>query len=620
MTPSRFCARVRAVTMVPPGVLTILLGARFVPAAAQTPRQATVSVTAALVADQLQVRPVPLHQLELLRIPDTAVTVAFRTGLDGKVRQGIAPGRYRLRSVAPIELLGKSYRWDLPLTVNRGQVLELELTNANAIVDSVKLAPRAAAREIAPEIAVYNKVKRGVVRVEAGLGHGSGFFIDTLGGLVVTNDHVVAGERAVSVALDTNRRVAAQVVVRDHDADLALLRLGALACDDCPHLRMAKPDSSGAIVVSGERIIAVGFPLSQQSSVTSGIVSSVRERAIISDVNINHGNSGGPLLNLGGEVVGVNTFLAPGGNGPGVSGSILISQLAPLLKRAADTLAILPAAKLTFLPNLSGPPYPITELRAAAESVPADAYDEVQEYKAGNFILTFSTPVANFVYSKKYENEVAKDRRKREARAGLSEEERYSEVGEVRDWIDYVGNLTNPAVSVNVVPKQGETFGSLLGRALTTAGGYRPGRAKFVFKGDVQDVEWYRNGELVNPVVGGRAPQRVYESNAWVEMKDVAYRGLYIFDPATFGPDSAGAPPSIVAHISDLKHLDDRNWVELPGEVVARVWNDFGPYYRHVRSERAFVPADPLRFKSGLDSLCARMHCETEENKPRAPF
>src|SRR2546425_11811693 len=102
---------------------------------------------------------------------------------------------------------------------------------------------------------------------------------------------------------------------------------------------MAKPDSTGAIVVSGERIIAVGFPLSQQSSVTSGIVSSVRERAIISDVNINHGNSGGPLLSLPVDVVGVNTFIDRGGSVSGVSGSILISQLAPLIDVGADALS-----------------------------------------------------------------------------------------------------------------------------------------------------------------------------------------------------------------------------------------------------------------------------------------
>src|SRR5437660_2236181 len=160
-------------------------------------------------------------------VGDTAVAIPFRTGLDGKARRTIAPGSYRLRSAVPAQLLGKTYRWDLPITVGRGQTLEVELTNVNAVVDSVRVVPRVAAREIAPEIAVYNQVKRGVVRVEAGLGHGSGFFIDTLGGLGVTNDHVVAGERAVSGALEASRRVAGQGGVRGHDIDVALLRPAA---------------------------------------------------------------------------------------------------------------------------------------------------------------------------------------------------------------------------------------------------------------------------------------------------------------------------------------------------------------------------------------------------------
>ena len=118
------------------------------------------------------------------------------------------------------------------------------------------------------------------------------------------------------------------------------------------------------------------------------------------------------------------------------------------------------------------------------------------------------------MYAKKYEDEVAKDRRKREARAGLTEEERYSEVGTLRDWTDYVGEQTKAAVSVEIAPRQGETFWSGLGRALSASQGYVPGRAKYVFKGDLQDAQWYRNGEPVDPVIGGRTPQRVYVQNA----------------------------------------------------------------------------------------------------------
>jgi hypothetical protein len=93
-------------------------------------------------------------------------------------------------------------------------------------------------------------------------------------------------------------------------------------------------------------------------------------------------------------------------------------------------------------------------------------------------------------------------------------------------------------------------LGRWLLRGLTALNGQVPGQAKYVFNGDLQDVQLLRNVEVVTPVAGGRTSQRVYVDNAWVVMKDVAYLGLYVFAPEVFAPDSSGAPPSIVAHIS----------------------------------------------------------------------
>src|SRR5689334_9071077 len=141
-------------------VVTLLSAGYLVRATGQTRQQATITITAALLAEELQVRPVALHQLLLLRATDTTQVTPLRTGLDGKVKQTVAPGSYRLRSVTPVQLLGKSYRWDVSVTVLRGRVLDVELTNVNAIVDTIA-APKVAVREVAPEIAVYERVKRG---------------------------------------------------------------------------------------------------------------------------------------------------------------------------------------------------------------------------------------------------------------------------------------------------------------------------------------------------------------------------------------------------------------------------------------------------------------------------
>ncbi len=116
-----------------------------------------------------------------------------------------------------------------------------------------------------------------------------------------TNDHVVQPGQPLTVMVDSATRVRAQVLSRDEDADLAVLRVHPDVCRDCPSLALAPFDTSQSAVVPGDHVVAIGYPLSQRSTVTSGIVSSLRERAIMADINLNPGNSGGPLLDMRGR-------------------------------------------------------------------------------------------------------------------------------------------------------------------------------------------------------------------------------------------------------------------------------------------------------------------------------
>jgi len=361
------------------------------------------------------------------------------------------------------------------------------------------------------------------------------------------------------------------------------------------------------LVVPGERVVAIGFPLHQRSTLTSGIVSAIREHAIISDVNINEGNSGGPLVNMQGDVVGINTFgLTSSKGGPGLGGSILISQSQPVLDSALHVMSRRSPPDPISLPTLSTQVYPLALLRASAESASFEDYAKFEQLRVGDFLISTSTTLSKLVAFRETEETVAQDRREREARAGLTEEQRYSEFAEFHDWMENVGDLLAPAVTIEVTPRAGETSGSSWGRALSAFAGTVQGRAKFEFKGDVQAVRWYRNGEPLMPVLGGRTPQVAYENNQWVVMNDVAYRGIYIFSPEAFAPDSNGAPPSIVYQIDDLKHYDRFILRELPADLVARIWNDFQAYYRAVRPEARFTTADAEKFNSNFERLCSR--------------
>ncbi len=148
------------------------------------------------------------------------------------------------------------------------------------------------------------------------IAQGSGFIV-TADGYILTNNHLVGQTEKVSVKLSDGRTVDAKVIGADADSDVAVIKVEA---EGLPFLELA--DSAGLEV--GEWVIAIGNPFGLSHTVTAGIVSAKGrsslgvanyEDFIQTDAAINFGNSGGPLLNLDGKVVGINTaIIGPGGN------------------------------------------------------------------------------------------------------------------------------------------------------------------------------------------------------------------------------------------------------------------------------------------------------------------
>jgi len=141
---------------------------------------------------------------------------------------------------------------------------------------------------------------------------GSGFVIDKAGH-IVTNYHVVQGASRVEVSFSNNERLPATIVGRDPSTDVAVLQVKA-------HSRAFDPLVLGNsdLVQVGDAVVAIGNPLGEDRSITSGIVSALQrqivapngapiDHVIQTDAALNHGNSGGPLLNARGQVIGVNS-------------------------------------------------------------------------------------------------------------------------------------------------------------------------------------------------------------------------------------------------------------------------------------------------------------------------
>jgi S1-C subfamily serine protease len=178
-----------------------------------------------------------------------------------------------------------------------------------------------------------------VVRIETSVGVGSGFIVDK-GGYIMTNYHVISdaggqgGSPQIQVTTNDGAEYKASVVGTDPSADLALLKIDA---NDLATLDIGTLEN----VSVGDQVVAIGYALDIGSSgndpggdaptVTEGIVSA-KDRAIDegsailgaiqTDAAINHGNSGGPLLNMQGLVIGINTAIAPNQENGGVSPGI----------------------------------------------------------------------------------------------------------------------------------------------------------------------------------------------------------------------------------------------------------------------------------------------------------
>ena len=147
---------------------------------------------------------------------------------------------------------------------------------------------------------------------------GSGFIIDK-DGYIVTNNHVIDNADKIVVILNDEKEFEAQIVGRDKNTDLALIKIELN--HNLPVLRFGDSDA----LKVGQWVVAIGNPFGLEQTVTAGIVSA-KGRVIGSgpyddfiqtDASINPGNSGGPLLNMKGEVIGINTAIVAGGQGIG---------------------------------------------------------------------------------------------------------------------------------------------------------------------------------------------------------------------------------------------------------------------------------------------------------------
>lgn len=162
---------------------------------------------------------------------------------------------------------------------------------------------------------IINDSINSVVSVRTDVAQGTGFIINK-DGYVVTNAHVLAGGKVIQVVLYNNNVLPAELVGYDPTLDIALLRIHGVY----KKLELADSDK----IIPGEKVVAIGNPLGLQFSVSEGIISAIHRPGLTNkniyiqtDASLNPGNSGGPLIDKEGKVIGINNFKIKNGENLG---------------------------------------------------------------------------------------------------------------------------------------------------------------------------------------------------------------------------------------------------------------------------------------------------------------
>jgi putative serine protease PepD len=191
---------------------------------------------------------------------------------------------------------------------------------------------------------IYRRARQGAVDIQVttsgGRAEGSGFVIDSRGD-IVTNNHVVDGAKSIEVRFADGTHATASVVGTDPSSDLAVIRVSGVDSAELQPLSLG--DSSKAAV--GDGVVAIGSPYGLEGSVTVGVISALDRSiqapnhftiagAIQTDASINHGNSGGPLLDSSGRVIGVNSQIeSDSGDNSGVGFAVPSNTVQRVVKQ-----------------------------------------------------------------------------------------------------------------------------------------------------------------------------------------------------------------------------------------------------------------------------------------------
>jgi len=544
-------------------VVAIALAASVHP---QSPDNVTIKI--AIVDKTLNLKNVPKFGLVVRKADDTDFTERkVSTALDGTATLDLPPGDYVISSANPLPFEDRTFSWEQPFKVDAGQAVTLELSNDNAKIVAPLSGPVAAGprRHMSEAAELFKTLRNGVVTIEGELGSGTGFIIDQKG-LVLTNQHVVSETSEIRVRFDKHTAVKARLIATDVERDLAILQINLAAFPKSTVLKIAEDSPAGPPLLEGEQVFTIGSPLQQEKILTTGIVSKIEARAIISDINFSYGNSGGPLFNSLGEVVGVTTFDLKGkDDGSGLAGIVRIEECAELVMKAREIVAAKGIPSGELMPNLPEGTFPVETIKTAisAKDFPVKQY--ISDVK--NYEIKYMTPIYKFYAIEKDRIDSLKIREKRNKVKGGSADM----FRDLRSWNEYAGELL-PVVDILALPEITPTFKSMVLSAATSATiGYSTPFA-LKYKADFSQMRLTCDGTEVTPLRRSKTEIDRDLQNYYKVRKRYTYAGVYTYPFEIFAP---GRCTELKLQVFSEEDIEEPITTIVNNVTKNRVWSDF---------------------------------------------
>jgi len=510
--------------------------------------------------------------------PKNAISaIRVKTTADGSVSLSLIPGDYVVESEKPLIVNGKSYEWSVKLKVETGSTALLEMDHDDATITEADDALRRG--RILDEADLLKVLSDGVVNVQGELAHGTGSIVDTTG-LILTTHHVIERSKELRVQFDGNKKVAAKLVLDDPDLDLAVLWVDLSSCSSCKALTIEDPKGGNNIVVDGARVFTINSALARDKILMKGTLRNTGN-GILPDFKVASIDSGAPVFNAVGGIIGLLKFVDPNGTKTGASGVIRIQDSQVLLAKARQMIkeaTDLPSAEMLPIEPIDSFPAGVLKNQVDLKKFKPKAY----EADFGEYQLTIITPVLKYYLIE--QNRIAFERQRKKIEKGgtLTAPVMMNSFHELRNWGEYVNEM-RPVVHLLVVPEVSATGKSRFLSLLTLGVGLMGGSAivlppDFKFKADFEEMSLTCDGKPVTPIQRGKI-EFVKSLSSYLKIKPrSAYAGVYTYSAETFAPEKCKQISlQVVSQQSpttpEIKVVDRR--------MVQQVWSDFEPY-RHV--------------------------------------